>query len=332
MQIIYNDSHDQYFNLAAEEYLLENSDDDISMLWRNDRTVVVGKNQNTWAEVSTPFVRENSIGVVRRMTGGGAVFHDLGNVNFTFICAYGGGGIDFSRFASPIIRYLGTLGIDASLGGRNDILADGRKISGNAQCVYRRSDGSERLMHHGTLLYSADLSEMSGALNVNREKPVTKGIESVKSRVANISALSEKLSGVSPEEFLLDILRFAENEYGAPSRKLTDEERSGISSLRDSKYATWEWNYGASPSFGNERTERFPFGTLTVMYTADRGILSDIGFFGDFFGEKDTHELEERLKGCRLERESIKKRLSEIGVGSYISGASADDIVKIIFG
>jgi len=187
-------------------------------------------------------------------------------------------------------------------------------------------------MHHGTLLYSADLSEMSGALNVNREKLVTKGIESVKSRVANISALSEKLSGVSPEEFLLDILRFAENEYGAPSRKLTDEERSGISSLRDSKYATWEWNYGASPSFGNERTERFPFGTLTVMYTADRGILSDIGFFGDFFGEKDTHELEERLKGCRLERESIKKRLSEIGVGSYISGASADDIVKIIFG
>ena len=312
MQIIYNDSHDQYFNLAAEEYLLENSDDDIFMLWRNDRTVVVGKNQNTWAEVSTPFVRENSIGVVRRMTGGG--------------------GIDFSRFASPIIRYLGTLGIDASLGGRNDILADGRKISGNAQCVYRRSDGSERLMHHGTLLYSADLSEMSGALNVNREKLVTKGIESVKSRVANISALSEKLSGISPEEFLFDILRFAENEYGAPSRKLTDEEQSGISSLRDSKYATWEWNYGASPSFGNEITERFPFGTLTVMYTADRGILSDIGFFGDFFGEKDTHELEERLKGCRLERESIKKRLSEIGVGSYISGASADDIVKIIFG
>lgn len=106
MQIIYNDSHDQYFNLAAEEYLLENSDDDIFMLWRNDRTVVVGKNQNTWAEVNTSFVRENSIGVVRRMTGGGAVFHDLGNVNFTFICAYGGGGIDFSRFASPIIRYL----------------------------------------------------------------------------------------------------------------------------------------------------------------------------------------------------------------------------------
>ena len=294
MQIIYNDSHDQYFNLAAEEYLLENSDDDIFMLWRNDRTVVVGKNQNTWAEVSTPFVRENSIGVVRRMTGGGAVFHDLGNVNFTFICAYGGGGIDFSRFASPIIRYLGTLGIDASLGGRNDILADGRKISGNALCVFRRSDGSERLMHHGTLLYCADLSEMSGALNVNREKLVTKGIESVKSRVANISALSEKLSGISPEEFLLDILRFAESEYGAPSRKLTGEERGGISSLRDSKYATWEWNYGASPSFGNERTERFPFGTLTVMYTADRGILSDIGFFGDFFGEKDTHELEER--------------------------------------
>lgn len=332
MQIIYNDSHDQYFNLAAEEYLLENSDDDIFMLWRNDRTVVVGKNQNTWAEVNTPFVRENSIGVVRRMTGGGAVFHDLGNVNFTFICAYGGGGIDFSRFASPIIRYLGTLGIDASLGGRNDILADGRKISGNAQCVYRRSDGSERLMHHGTLLYSADLSEMSGALNVNREKLVTKGIESVKSRVANISALSEKLSGISPEEFLFDILRFAENEYGAPSRKLTDEEQSGISSLRDSKYATWEWNYGASPSFGNEITERFPFGTLTVMYTADRGILSDIGFFGDFFGEEDTHELEEKLKGCRLERESIKKLLSEICVGSYISGASADDIVKIIFG
>lgn len=201
MQIIYNDSHDQYFNLAAEEYLLENSDDDISMLWRNDRTVVVGKNQNTWAEVSTPFVRENSIGVVRRMTGGGAVFHDLGNVNFTFICAYGGGGIDFSRFASPIIRYLGTLGIDASLGGRNDILADGRKISGNAQCVYRRSDGSERLMHHGTLLYSADLSEMSGALNVNREKLVTKGIESVKSRVANISALSEKLSAYPRKSF-----------------------------------------------------------------------------------------------------------------------------------
>ena len=332
MQIIYNDSTNPFFNLAAEEYLTDNTDGDIFMLWRNDRTVVIGKNQNAWAEVNVPFAEERHVSVVRRLTGGGAVFHDLGNVNFTFITDADCDGIDFARFSAPVIRYLKKFGVDAVLGGRNDILAGGRKISGNAQCVRQRSDGKKRLIHHGTLLYSADLSDMSGVLNVNRAKLATKGISSVKSRVVNIRELSPEFENVSPTDFVDALLRFAEEEYKTATRILTQEENAGIEALKTEKYATWEWNFGSSPSFSDERTERFPFGTLTVMFSADNGIISDIALYGDFFGTKDVSELAASLRGLRMDRETVRDRLESVNTDAYISGCAADDLVSLIFG
>lgn len=335
MTVILNRFSDPYFNLAAEEYLLSHEIRDVFMLWRNDRTVVVGKNQNTWAQVNVSFAEENSISVVRRLTGGGAVFHDLGNVNFTFITDYSGEGIDFARFAAPIIRYLEVCGVSACLSGRNDILCDGKKISGNAQCVFERCDGDEsktkRLMHHGTLLYSADLSHMSGVLNVNRQKLTEKGIDSVRSRVANIRELSDSFSSVDAEGFMMSMLRFAEAEYGVTAREFSEAEVAEINELRQSKYSTWEWNFGKSPLFENERTVRFDFGTLTVMYSARHGVIENVAFYGDFFGKGDASLLGETLRGCRLDRDSISRRLSEINIGDYISGASCEDICRLIF-
>lgn len=333
MQIIYNNNTDPYFNLAAEEYLMDHTGGDVFMLWRNDRSVIIGKNQNAWAEVNVPFTEEHGIKVVRRLTGGGAVFHDLGNVNFTFITDADSDGIDFSRFAAPVIGYLAKLGVTAELGGRNDILADGRKISGNAQCVRTRPDGAKRLMHHGTLLYSADISDMSGALNVNREKLVTKGIASVKSRVANIRDLSPFLADVEADGFLEALISFAEGEYSVQSRSLTDDEHAQIAALATDKYGTWEWNFGASPAFTDERTARYPFGTLTVMFNAEKGTFSDFALYGDFFGTADVSELSAALRGCRIEKGEVRERLRSVkSIGSYIDRCTADDLLALIFG
>lgn len=333
MQIIYNNNTDPCFNLAAEEYLMDHTSGDVFMLWRNAPSVIIGKNQNAWAEVNLSFAEKHGIKVVRRLTGGGAVFHDLGNVNFTFITDAQSDGIDFSRFAVPVIGYLAKLGVSAELDGRNDILVDGRKISGNAQCVRARPDGMKRLMHHGTLLYSADISDMSGALNVNREKLVTKGIASVKSRVANIRDLSPSLADVEADGFIESLISFAEGEYSVQSRSLTAEENAQIAALAADKYGTWEWNFGASPAFTNERTVRYDFGTLTVMYSAEQGKFSQIALYGDFFGNGDLAELCESLRGCRIERQAVRKRLGSIkSVDTYIHRCTSENLLDLIFG
>ena len=181
--VIFNSSLDPYFNLAAEQYLLERRDTaPVFMIWRNSPAVIIGKNQNAYAELNEAFIRENDIKVVRRLTGGGAVFHD---VNYTFISPkQGANALDFARFCAPIIEALCDLGANAVLSGRNDIEIDGRKVSGNAQTVC-----GDRILHHGTLLWSADLSKLAGALKVDPEKIASKGIKSVRSRVANIRDL-----------------------------------------------------------------------------------------------------------------------------------------------
>ena len=194
MKIYITDRTDPYFNLASEQYLLDTENDEVFMLWRNEKAVIIGRNQNAYAEINKPFVDEHGIKVVRRLTGGGAVFHDLGNVNFTYIvprsdCPT----LDFERFSRPVINALRGLGVEAELSGRNDITVDGRKISGNAQCVY-----NNKVMHHGTLLFSADMSQMAGALNVDEEKIKSKGIKSVRARVCN---LSEYLPDMDVTEF-----------------------------------------------------------------------------------------------------------------------------------
>lgn len=330
MRIIRNDSLQPWFNLAAEEYLLENSGEDVFMLWRNSPSVIIGKNQNAFAEIDQGYAENHGIKIVRRLTGGGAVFHDPGNVNFTFIArAPEEPVIDFATFTEPIIRVLSGLGIKAELSGRNDIMADGCKISGNAQCVYRRSDGERMLLHHGTLLYDADMSALVGVLRVNDDKLRSKGIKSVASRVSNIKSLGGlEMTSV---EFTEYILAEAERRFGAVSAPLTEEEKKEIEKLALDKYSTWEWNYGKSPEICEMRRRRFPWGTLEIGYKVDHGVVAQCTVSGDFFGTEDVSVLEGALVGARFSSEDVAQALSKINVGEIIADGRAEDILSLLF-
>ena len=342
MKIYINESTDPYFNLASEEYLLEHSDDDIFMLWRNSPAVIIGRNQNAFAEINFEFTGARGIKVVRRLTGGGAVFHDLGNVNFTFISPAGGelsrgireGGLDFGYFTKPVVEALSGLGVSASLSGRNDIVAvcgdEKRKISGNAQCVFTASDRRDRTMHHGTLLYSADMTNMQGALNVDPEKLKSKGVRSVRSRVANISDLIP--AGRRPDVvgFMDYLADFAAERFGTAAKGFDAVTASGIQALADSKYSTDEWNIGRMADFGLTRKKRFDFGSVGLGLDVRDGRVARIRLDGDYFGVRDISELEGSLIGAFCTREEIERRLTAAGVGGYIAGAEAAELAEFI--
>lgn len=318
--IIRNLNTNPHFNLACEQYLLDNVEDEIFMLWRNDKTVVIGKNQNAYAEVNTEFVRENNIKVARRITGGGAVFHDLGNVNFTFITSKeNADSLNFDRFTAPIIKALGKLGASAEPSGRNDITIDGKKVSGNAQCVY-----NGRVMHHGTLLYSADMSKVSGALNVDTDKIKSKGIKSIRSRVANIIDYIDKKMDVC------DFITFLESQINAPARELSSEETEKIHTLCNEKYSTWDWIWGRSKSYSTINRRYFPFGLVEVCIDTDRGKIANVRIFGDYFGVCDISEIEKALTGIQYDYSSIINVLSGFNLDNYIYGSKAEDITKLL--
>ena len=317
-------SSDCYFNLALEEHFLRDFDDDVFMLWQNDKTIVVGKNQNTLAEINIDYVKENGIRVVRRITGGGAVYHDMGNINFTYIVNHEGEwDRSFSRFAIPIINALGKLGISAEVSGRNDIVACGRKISGNAQTML-----NGRLLHHGTLLFDVDMSILKNALSPDKEKIESKGIKSVESRVANLS----ELTGQSIDAGKLTMLiRDEVKKLGdVVDYQITDEDTQIAEKLADEKYRTWEWNFGYSPKYTFKKTKRFKSGNVDVCLLVKDGRIEDAHFSGDFFGIREVSEIEEALVGCRHNRGDVLKALSVFKIGDFFGGISIDDLLEIL--
>lgn len=326
MRVIYNDSTEPEFNLAAEEYLLDSADDNVFMLWRNEPSVIIGAYQNAYAEVDLGYVRQHSINVVRRITGGGAVFHDLGNVNYTYIFRGVDGSIDFEKYTEPIITCLGKMGVNAHLDGRNDITADDRKISGNAQCKRPLKSGGYALLHHGTLLFSADMSKLSGALNVREIKLEGKGIKSVRSRVANIVDLPNYCGPRDVCDFISAV--FA-NISNAEVTSLSQHEISEIESLAARKYKTWEWNFGRSPEFSTSRIKKFPFGTVELYLKVDRGVIEHAEIFGDYFSLNGVVAIESALIGAKLSRDSIARAISSASIGSCISGMTQDDLLSM---
>jgi len=333
MKIITNSNTDPSFNLAAEEYFMSVAREDIFMLWRNAPAVIIGKNQNAWAEVNVPYTEAAGITVVRRLTGGGAVFHDLGNVNFTFITkADRDLTLDFARFTEPVIDALGKLGVNAELSGRNDILADGAKISGNAQCVYRQSDGNEVMLHHGTLLFNADMKNLIGALNVRAEKIQSKGISSIKSRVKNIyDLLPEDGRKMSVDTFMNYLIRAFSERYSTEARSPGEEEIAEITKLRDEKYSKWEWNFGRSKNYDKTVGAKFDFGWLEIMLAADGGIVQNFKIHGDFFGFGDVDEIEIALIGVKYDKAEAASALEKINIGKLISGCTAENILSLMF-
>ena len=283
MEYIINECKNPYFNLALEEYLF-NLDDEKAYfwLWQNDNTIVIGKNQNAFQEINAEFVREKGINVARRMTGGGAVYHDLGNLNFTFIVpSHGKKNYDFKQFTDKIVTALEAFGIKAEYSGRNDLLIDGKKFSGNAQLV-----GEAKILHHGTLLFSSDLSVIEKCLTPSKEKLKSHGVGSVKSRVANIE--------INMDEFKSELVR----QMCVTSRNLSHDEEAAVQKLRDVKFSTYEWIYGASPEFNYSKSMRFEnCGTISLSMNLKDGVIENCKITGDFFGSGDVAELEKLLCG-----------------------------------
>jgi lipoate-protein ligase A len=311
------------FNLAAEEWLLRSSSENIFMLWRNSPAVIVGRHQNTAAEIDEDFVRERGMAVIRRITGGGAVFHDLGNVNFSFVrLEHSGGGLDFARFAAPVLEALRAMGVDCGFDGRNDLVAGGRKFSGNAQHIEHR-----RVLHHGTLLFDSRLEDLAGAL---RPDPVKFRGKSIRSVPARIVMLKEHLPHLGVEEFMGLLFARMLRTLPGKRRDLSGPEEEAIAELARARYENGEWNFGASPAYGFARRARIPAGCFDIRLDVKQGIILNAGIRGDFFALRPIEELEALLRGCPHEREALATRLGLVGLDAYIRQLNAEDFISCL--
>ena len=323
------DSTDPAFNLALEETLFESlSPENPSMflIWRNASAVIIGCHQNTAEEVNETFCREHGIAVVRRPTGGGAVYHDLGNVNFSFLVWVEKSRLaGFDEFMRPMVAALRDLGVDAAYTSRNDITVDGRKVAGTAQ---RRS--GQRMLHHGCLLVDVDTSVLSGALAADPEKFHSKGVASHRARIANLREFLP--AGLSGSE-CMDMV------VSAMTRRCADEERSLDPKLREkaealaaSRYRRWEWNWGQSPRFTEKRRHRFSWGRLECLLDVRGGVISGCRLFGDFFALRDIRKLEQALTGLRSDSASLGAALENIPVESWFAGAEREELLRFFCG
>lgn len=324
MLCIYNPSTEPYFNLAAEEYFLDCCQEDVFMLWRNEPAIIVGKFQNSLAEINLDYVQEKHIKVVRRQTGGGAVFHDLGNLNFTFIESNSNG--NFRTFTEPILEVLRQLGVDAHFEGRNDLTINGMKFSGNAQCVHHN-----RTLHHGTLLFASEMTDLSQALKVNPLKFQDKAVKSVRKRVTNIS------EHLPDKSFTVMDLKDAIMQYvkstnaNAVNYELTDNDKANIQRLVEEKYSTWKWNFGSSPRYTFQKAIKTKGGMIELYLLLDKGCIKDIKIYGDFFALKDIYELEQRLTGVQHNKEQLAAVIEEIGLSDYIRQVDKEEFLQLFF-
>ena len=320
---------DPRINLAIEEYVLKNMDiekDDYLLFYINQPSIIIGKNQNTIEEINTDYVEENGIIVVRRLSGGGAVYHDLNNLNFSFLTKDDGNSFsNYKKFTQPVVDALAKLGVNSELSGRNDILAEGKKVSGNAQYSTRG-----RMFSHGTLMFDLDIDAVVNSLKVKQDKIESKGIKSVRSRVANIiDFLPEK---ITVEEFRMEILKsIFGGEENIKYYELTEEDWEKIHEISKSRYQLWEWNYGKSPRFNIQKTKRFPSGSLDIRLDVNKGVIEDATIFGDFFGIGDVEEVAQLLIGTKYERGAIAEKLKNIEIPTYFGGVSEEDFLQLIY-
>ncbi|MGV8980966.1 lipoate--protein ligase [Clostridium sp.] len=315
-----------YFNLAVEEYILKEFKEECFMLWMDEPSIIVGKNQNTLSEINLDYVKLNNIPVVRRLSGGGTVFHDLGNLNFTFIKNNSEENFNnFRKFTLPIINVLTSLNINAEFSGRNDLTIEGKKFSGNAQYNYKN-----RVLHHGTLLFSSNITDLSKALKANPLKFQDKSIKSVLSRVTNISShLKQPLSIMDFKSLIMNyVIKENSSDY---LYEFTQYDLDNINKLSSEKYSTWKWNFGHSPKYNFINEKKFPFGTIECNMQVQHGIIKDISIYGDFFSKLDISDIESTLIGVNHVETEVKSILSEFNISDYFSNASLEDILICMF-
>lgn len=320
---------DPRINLAIEEYVLKNMDIDVDsylLFYINEPSIIIGKNQNTVEEVNTEYVDANGIHVVRRLSGGGAVYHDLGNLNFSFLTKDDGDSFrNFAKFTQPVIEALAKMGVKAELKGRNDILVDGKKISGNAQFATKG-----RMFSHGTLMFDTEIERVVQALRVKKDKIESKGIKSIRSRVTNIKDYMEE--DMTIEQFRMEILKsiFGGEEH-IQYAPLTEQDWENIHQLSKERYQTWEWNYGRSPKFNMQHSHRFPVGGIDVRLQVNKGTIEDIHIYGDFFGLGEVADLEKALIGTTYNRETILNAIAPLSVEKLLGGITEEEFVNLIY-
>jgi lipoate-protein ligase A len=298
------------------------------MLWQNHNAIIVGKHQNTQEEINAAFVKEKNISVVRRLSGGGAVYHDLGNLNFTFISAADKTkGIDFSVFCEPIREALRSFGVPVELSGRNDMTVEGKKFSGNAQ--YLREG---RVMHHGTILYDSDLSVLSRALNPGNDKIESRGIKSLRSRVANIRPYMK--SDMPASDFWAALRDYMSAAFDMREFALGPEHDVAVEKLREEVYSQWSWNYGNSPPCTLRRTRRFEgCGKIEILLDIEQGgIIRNAAFYGDFFGNREPDELGAMLSGHHLEYDELKAVLASVDISRYFHALENETFLALLLG
>lgn len=327
MEYVESPCTDPRWNLALEEYLFTCADrsQDYFMLWQNDSAVVVGKNQNVAEEVNEAFARAGGITVVRRLSGGGAVYHDLGNLNFTFITDTGRRPeIDFLRFCRPVVQTLRSMGVPAEISGRNDLTLQGKKFSGSAQWIQ-----NGRVLHHGTLLFCSDLERAARVLRAGAKKVRSSSIKSVSSRMINISSCLPR--PVCLEEFKGELLRRLLGCRRPEPLALSQQALDAVAALKERRYDSWEWNYGRSPRYETTKERWFPrCGLLTLDMQVEEGVIRQLQLLGDFFGSGDAQELAGELIGCRMDYDQVLARLEQLPVSWYIKNMEPDLLAGLI--
>ncbi|UVI28557.1 lipoate--protein ligase [Paenibacillus spongiae] len=319
---------DPALNLALEEYILRNllTGDSYLLFYINEPSIIIGKNQNTIEEINTDYVRDHKLHVVRRLSGGGAVYHDLGNLNFSFITKDDGNSFhNFAKFTQPVIDALGKLGVHAELTGRNDIQVGDRKISGNAQFATKG-----RMFSHGTLLFDSAMENVASALKVKPIKIESKGTKSVRGRVANISEFLTQ--SMTTEQFRTALLRelFNCEPDVVPQYKLSEAEWADVGKLAEERYRSWDWNYGRSPKCNIQNIRKFASGIIDARLDVEDGRIAGIRLFGDYFGAHDVDELEQLLIGTRYEEAALRQAIANVDLTRYFGKLTEDEFIGLL--
>ncbi len=321
-------STDAAFNLALEEYCLLNLpiDRNYLLFYVNAPSIIIGKHQNTMEEIDTDFVQERNIQVVRRISGGGAVYHDLGNLNFSFIRPYEKQHFNnYREFTGPVMAALRELGVNAEMNGRNDILVEGRKVSGNAQAVRK-----DRMVSHGTLLFRSELEDVARSLKPKPGKLLSKAIQSVRSRVVNIGDFLPATFAMG--DFRAALLKHLFPGHAtAPQYRLTPQDLEKVREMAETKYRTWEWNYGESPAFNLQRVQRYAIGEVDARLFVEKGYVKTAKFYGDFFSSGDIGELEHAITGIRYYPDDLRTAMTGVDAGRFLEGVGVEDLLKLVY-
>jgi lipoate---protein ligase len=310
MLCIHLENTNPCYCLAAEELLLKNRAEDIFMVWQSRNSVIVGKHQNALAEINYRYVRENGISVSRRISGGGTVYHDPGNVNFSYIKNVSGQQeISFNQFTLPVIGALSELGVNAERSGHNDLIVNGKKFSGNAEHIYKN-----RVLHHGTLLFSSDLTSLGNAIRTIPGKYTGKAVQSNRSQVANISGFLSHHMIIN--DFIMHLVRFQLKQFpGSKMFEISASEEEQIRLLSTQKFETREWQFGYSPAYSFVNCVKIGNKILNLQLRVEKGKINSADISGNYYRPQDIQKLKSRIINMPHLYETIETAHQDVKIG-----------------